>query len=426
MAPAPSELFPAKVSSDPASALPSNLATDPAVPADPKTWDFETLILAPAKVNLFFQTFPKEPGSKDLHQVRSVIAPCSLADRIQVKVSWHQGPHFSVRISLADPGPNLPLGPDNLLWKAASAWWEAWRSEQSDFAPQIDLTLAKNIPWAAGLGGGSSDAAALLRVLQAQAAHPVSEEKMARIICPALGSDVYPAYLGQMLAVGGTGHSIENLYVFPPHFLPPSCLLLTFPDIHFSTPLFYGKLDTLGAPKARDKAGGTAEMKGAKWAKRAKWAKWAKGTKWAMGAKGAKGAEGLFSNSFGPLALATFPAQAKLIQELFEFTKEEDLVCRSGRDLQHHLLLRSQDLPIQKKALDKSFSLPERTLAQDFWPGLWKEGDLYVDLSGTGPTMFLLYPPRLDQAMIRLATRLQTVATKEEIKMKMHWTKLIL
>lgn len=388
--------------------IPSNMAPDLDAP---KSWDFEEFISAPAKVNLFFQTFPKEPGSLGLHQVRSLIAPCSLTDTIQVKVSWHQGTPFSVRIRLADQnadhlldsghcvnsdhsraseppqGPDLPLGPDNLLWQAAAAWWEAWQGERDTFAPHIDLTLAKNIPWAAGLGGGSSDAAALLRILQTQLPYPVSEEKMARNICPDLGSDVYPAYLRQMLAVDDTGHRIASLYAFSPPILSPSCLLLTFPDIHFSTPLFYKDFDALAKQE---------------------------------------GTDSLLSNSFAPLSLVAFPPQTKLLQELATFTKEESLTCRSGRDLWQYLQTQANHLPVREKILDRSWSLPEISLSQDFWPRLWDQGDLYVDLSGTGPTIFLLYPPWHAEPIARLAAHLQEVAARLQVKMKIHWTQLLL
>lgn len=383
----------------------------PPDPADPKSWDFEESILAPAKLNLFFQTFPNEPGSSGLHRVRSLIAPCSLTDTIQVKVNWHQGASFSVRIRLADPspdhlsdsgnsidsghsrasephqGPDLPLGPENLLWQAAAAWWEAWQGKQGTFAPQIDLILSKNIPWAAGLGGGSSDAAALLRILQTQLPYPVSEEKMARNICPDLGSDVYPAYLRQMLAVDDTGHRIASLYAFSQPILPPSCLLLTFPDIHFSTPLFYGKLDAL------------AER---------------------------GGADALLSNSFAPLSLEAFPPLAKLLQELIAFAKEESLTCRSGRDFWQYLQAQSHHLLVREKILDESWTLPEISLSQDFWSGLWDQGDLYLDLSGTGPTIFLLYAPRHGEAIARLAAHLQELAARLQVKMGIHWTQLLL
>lgn len=384
------------------SCVPSNASSLPC----PSSW--ENTISAPAKVNLFFQTFPKEPRSPGLHEIRSLIAPCTLTDTIQVKVSWLQGDRFSVRIRLTDPTTDLPLGPENLLWQAASAWWEAWRKKlpsQTDpvIAPQIDLTLTKKIPWAAGLGGGSSDAAALLRALQSQAAHPLPEEEMQGSICPSLGSDVYPAYLGQLLAVEGTGHRIASLYTFSPDVTPPSCLLLTFPNIHFSTPLFYRKFDalgeSLGGHLGEHLGGHLVELEERK---------------------------SPLSNSFAPLSLAAFPAQADLVQEIASFAKSVGLACRSGRDIWHYLDALTHDLPVQEKNLDESFSLPEIFLPRGFWQGLWNQGDLYCDLSGTGPTIFLLYPPRLAQAMARLAARLQEMAARRKVEMGVHWTKLIL
>jgi 4-diphosphocytidyl-2-C-methyl-D-erythritol kinase len=108
-------------------------------------------VKAPAKINLFLKVLNRR--SDGYHDIESAMLKIALFDRL----------HFSRQgknISLTCPGSKVPTGPENLVYRAAEAFFSA-----TGKTPGIRIVLEKNIPVAAGLGGGSSDAAATLNGL---------------------------------------------------------------------------------------------------------------------------------------------------------------------------------------------------------------------------------------------------------------------
>jgi len=142
--------------------------------------------IAPAKLNLALHVRGKLPDGR--HAIETLFAFCTDGDRL----SAEKADAFSLEIS----GPfadGLPTDRDNLVWRAA----EALR-ESSDASASAAVRIEKNLPVAAGLGGGSADAAAALRLLTSLwNIDPSHAEKVA----PALGSDV-PACLLSLPARG--------------------------------------------------------------------------------------------------------------------------------------------------------------------------------------------------------------------------------
>src|SRR5690606_2689357 len=99
-----------------------------------------------------------------------------------------------------------PTGPDNLAWRAADLV-----SKRRPLALRVHIVLDKRIPSGAGLGGGSSDAAAVLRALQRLLPEPLDPDELAEVALH-LGSDV-PFFLE-----GGTAHALgrgERLTALP-------------------------------------------------------------------------------------------------------------------------------------------------------------------------------------------------------------------
>src|SRR5262249_35230181 len=144
------------------------------------------------------------------HELRTVFQTISLADRLDV--SFAPGRTTRIRIE------GTPEIPDNLVGKSASLVLEAL-GIQGDVA----FTLKKNIPAGAGLGGGSSDAAAVILALPALAGR-ILPEAAAHRIATQLGSDV-PFFLQGGTALGlGRG---EELYPLPD--APPTRALLIAP-----------------------------------------------------------------------------------------------------------------------------------------------------------------------------------------------------
>ncbi|MBR2082837.1 MAG: 4-(cytidine 5'-diphospho)-2-C-methyl-D-erythritol kinase [Elusimicrobiaceae bacterium] len=111
----------------------------------------------PAKVNLFLEVVGKRPNG--YHELSTLFAKISLGDTLTVEAT----PAAKTEISLKITGPRvkfIPASPNNLVWRAAQQFLDYYGLQA-----QIDLTLDKQVPIGAGLGGGSSDAAGVLRAL---------------------------------------------------------------------------------------------------------------------------------------------------------------------------------------------------------------------------------------------------------------------
>lgn len=155
-------------------------------------------------------------------------------DTVFHRIGWHD----TVAIARAERGialrcsaPELPTDETNLCVRAARAFCEA-----AGYDGGLRLELDKRIPTGAGLGGGSADAAAVLRALPSLLDAPLAEEDLFRIAL-ALGSDV-PYFLHE-----GSAHARgrgELLAYFPLRL--PYWILTVHPGIHVSTAWAYGAL----------------------------------------------------------------------------------------------------------------------------------------------------------------------------------------
>jgi 4-diphosphocytidyl-2-C-methyl-D-erythritol kinase len=181
-------------------------------------------VAAPAKVNLVLRILEREPSG--YHRIETYFQLLELADRVRVELAPAEG--IELEVTGADVGP----AQDNLALRAARAYLE-----EAGLRVGVCIHLEKRIPAGAGLGGGSSDAAATLRALDAllgalprEALHRVSSR---------LGSDVPFFLCGSALALGrGRG---EELCAMPP--LPPLPVIVAFPGVHVSTAAAYQAID---------------------------------------------------------------------------------------------------------------------------------------------------------------------------------------
>ncbi len=166
--------------------------------------------LAPAKVNLVLRV--GRLRADGFHDIESLMAPVDLADRVEVRVF----PARAGPVTCRCPGrPDLD-GPGNLAARAA----EAFR-RRFDAGDRIDVRLEKRIPVTAGLGGGSSDAAAVLRCLAR--AYRVRDARALAETALEVGSDV-PFFLGRGAAwARGRGERLR------PARLPTLHLVLVWP-----------------------------------------------------------------------------------------------------------------------------------------------------------------------------------------------------
>lgn len=178
---------------------------------------------ARAKVNLRLRIFPADAGG--YHPIETAFCRISLRDRVRLRRARR-----GVRLSVSG---DAPRGRGNLAVRAA----EAFLREVPELGG-VEIELVKAIPAAAGLGGGSSDAAAVLRGLNRLAGDPLPGERLLAIGA-ALGADVPFFVLDAPLAYGwGRGDRLEPLGP-----LPPVPALVVRPPIALSTAEAYRAWD---------------------------------------------------------------------------------------------------------------------------------------------------------------------------------------
>lgn len=128
---------------------------------------------------------------------------------------------------------DVPPGPDNLCWRAARRF-----HEELGEAPDVSIRLVKRVPAAGGLGGGSADAAAVLRGLSRLHGSPLPSETLMRL-AGELGSDVPFALLDRPMALGWE----RGRRLMPLDSPAARPMLLLVPEVRVSTPEAYGWLD---------------------------------------------------------------------------------------------------------------------------------------------------------------------------------------
>jgi len=184
-------------------------------------------IHAHAKVNLFLRILAREHSG--FHQIETAFLLLELADRIEVARS-------AGGVELDVDGPDLGPVEDNLAVRAARAVLDATGAR---FGVRIRLT--KEIPVRAGLGGGSSDAAAILHAVNALAGNAVPRHELNHLAAR-LGSDV-AFFAAQVPAALGWGRGERLLALAPP---PPAPALLAIPPLTVATPDAYRWWDQSG------------------------------------------------------------------------------------------------------------------------------------------------------------------------------------
>lgn len=180
-------------------------------------------ILAPAKVNYRLDVLRRRPDN--YHDLRMVMQRIALSDEIEISLSKTPG----IRVSCGEEG--VPDGPGNIAWKAAEAMLV-----RSGADTGIDIVVTKRIPVAAGLGGGSSDAASVLMGLNGLLGLGLSSTELMSIGVK-LGADV-PFFIFKKTALAeGIGDRLTEV-----EGLPPAWLVLVNPNIHVSTAWVYQNL----------------------------------------------------------------------------------------------------------------------------------------------------------------------------------------
>jgi 4-diphosphocytidyl-2-C-methyl-D-erythritol kinase len=188
---------------------------------------------APAKVNYRLDVLRRRPDG--YHDLRMIMQRIDLYDEVVITLTDKPG----IRVTCGQEG--VPDGPGNIAWMAADALLE-----KSGRQAGIDISILKNIPVAAGLGGGSSDAATVLMGLNELLELRFSDEQLMEIGVK-LGADV-PFFIFKSCALAeGIGERLT-----PVAQIPAAWLVLVNPNIHVSTAWVYKNLQLT--------SGGTANI----------------------------------------------------------------------------------------------------------------------------------------------------------------------
>ncbi len=172
----------------------------------------KTLIVqAPAKINIALWVKEKRPDG--YHELESIMQSISLSDTLTIQEVKESG------LFIECNHPAVPTGPENLVHKAAMVLLERW-----NIPPHLHIRIEKKIPVAAGLGGGSSDAAAILGGIARLYDKPMALPDLLEIAA-GIGSDV-PFLLHGGLALA-TGRGEKLTYAEPPR--PPLVVVIANP-----------------------------------------------------------------------------------------------------------------------------------------------------------------------------------------------------
>ena len=203
-------------------------------------------VLAPAKLNLDLRVGP--PTADGFHPIRSWFRTIALHDALRLEAAA-EAADLSCHV---ENDPSIPSDDRNLCLRAARAW-SAATGQQVD----LTITLRKRIPAGGGLGGGSSDAAAVLRVLNDRHGRPLDDARLLAVAA-GLGSDV-PFFLAGAADATCTGRG-ERVAPFAAARRHAALVVLT--GVAVPTPAVFRRFDALPPPPPHPDA---AELDYAAW-----------------------------------------------------------------------------------------------------------------------------------------------------------------
>lgn len=178
-----------------------------------------------AKINLFLDIESKRTDG--YHNIKSIMQSVSLCDTVSVELTQETD-----TMKLECSNPALPCDEKNLANKAALAFKKA-----TGMSFGTIIKIEKNIPFAAGLGGGSSDAAAVLNLLNSLTASPLSKEGLIDVAAK-IGADIPFCLFPGTAKVNGIGEKLE-----PIARCPKAYIVIAIKGEGVSTPKAYASLD---------------------------------------------------------------------------------------------------------------------------------------------------------------------------------------
>ncbi|MFZ1201013.1 MAG: 4-(cytidine 5'-diphospho)-2-C-methyl-D-erythritol kinase [Desulfobacterales bacterium] len=194
-------------------------------------------ITAPAKINLFLRVTGRRPDG--YHTLSTLMCPLELADDVRLDPGGQC-------IRVVCPDPAVPTDDTNTAHRAADLFFGTLTRRRRLRRAGVTITIDKRIPTGAGLGGGSSDAAAVFMGLNRFFKYPFRQPELIEMGL-AVGADVPFFIFGQPALARGIGELLE-----PCRGLPPYHVLLIYPGISVSTAEVFKNLD-LGLTKCKKK-----------------------------------------------------------------------------------------------------------------------------------------------------------------------------
>ena len=195
-----------------------------------------TTLLEPAfaNINLTLDVLGKRPDG--YHNLKSIMQTISLRDDIRLEVGTGESWKLECDVE------GIPCDETNLAWKAARIYCDTLKKDPKG----LNIHITKRIPVEAGLGGGSADAAAVLRALNRHFGVPLSIMALAELGAQ-VGSDVPFCVIGGTAMVEGRGERIRKLPA-----MPECVFVVVKPDFSVSTPELYQKIDTVAVADRPD------------------------------------------------------------------------------------------------------------------------------------------------------------------------------
>jgi len=187
-----------------------------------------------AKLNLTLDVLGKREDG--YHDLRSVMQTISIRDDIHIDIGT--GKPWSLECSKE----GIPCDERNLAWKAAKLYCDTMKKDPDG----ITIRIEKRIPSEAGMGGGSADAAAVLRALNRHYGEPLSIFALAELGAQ-VGSDVPFCTICGTAMVEGRGERVRKL-----PDMPECVFVVCKPDFSVSTPELYKKIDEVAIPRHPD------------------------------------------------------------------------------------------------------------------------------------------------------------------------------
>ena len=187
-----------------------------------------------AKLNLTLDVLGKRDDG--YHDLKSVMQTISIRDDLEIDVGT--GKPWKLLCTNED----IPTDESNLAWKAAKVYCDSMNKDPDG----IEIRITKRIPSGAGMGGGSADAAAVLRALNRHYGEPLSIMALAELGAQ-VGSDVPFCTICGTAMVEGRGERLRKL-----PDMPDCIFVVCKPDFSVSTPELYKKIDEVAIPKHPD------------------------------------------------------------------------------------------------------------------------------------------------------------------------------